>query len=132
MPKEKKEKPIFSRGKMKFPEVKVTGAFFSPEAIVMLFVAVILDLIGLALVIFALDDFFITDIAGLFIIGGWMFLRVGHVTTARKIRKKGKKMGRRVFKRLDLASLIEMIPWVGGLVPAWTLAVYFEIKNNPF
>ena len=137
MPKEikrlrdEKPKPILSRGEMKFPRVDLSPGLFSPEGMVMIFAALFLDLIGFALVIFALDDFFITDIAGLAIIGSWMLFKVGHITTARKTRKMGKKIGKKVFKRLGLSFLIEIIPWIGGLVPAWTLAVYFELKNNP-
>jgi len=130
-PRIEKPKPIFSRGEMKFPEVEVTGILFSPEALLMLSFAIIIDLIGFALFCFALDDFWILDIIGLFIIGTWMIFRTGHVTTGRKIRKTGKKMGKKIFKRSGLAFLIEITPWLGGLIPAWTLAVYFELKNNP-
>lgn len=135
MPKEieknleqEKPKPIFSREPMKFPEVDLGPNFLSPEAFIMLFIAGLLDLIGLLLLCLALDDFWITDIVGLAIIGSWMFLRIGYVITARKVRKR---VGKSIFKRLGLAFLIEIIPWLGGLVPAWTLAVYFELKNNP-
>ena len=131
-PKIEKPKPIFSRGPMKFPKVEVTGILFSPEALVMLSFAIIIDLIGFALFCFALDDFWILDIIGLFVIGTWMIFRTGNITATRALKKKvGGKIGKKIFKRLGLTFLTEITPWVGGLIPAWTLAVYFELKNNP-
>lgn len=48
---------------------------FSPEGIVMLPFAVIIDLIGIILLIFALDDFWITDIIAFTFIGTWSYFR---------------------------------------------------------
>src|SRR4030042_2150928 len=49
--------------------------FFSPEGLIILPLAVVLDLVGIILVCFALDDFFITDIIGFATIGAWSFFR---------------------------------------------------------
>jgi hypothetical protein len=106
------------------------GKLLTPEALVMLFFAVLLDIIGLILLCFALDDFWITDAIGIIGLGGWMLIRTGHVTTTKKAQKQVKKVGKKVLKRLGLATLVEIIPYVGDIAPCWTLAVYFELKNN--
>lgn len=47
------------------------GNFLSPEGLIMLPLAMMLDLTGIILVIFGLDDFFITDAIGWLTIGTW-------------------------------------------------------------
>ena len=99
------------------------GSFTSPEGILMLCVAVILDLVGLILFCLCwlgIDDYGILDVIGLVIIGGWMFIRSGS--------KKG-AIGKKLAKRLGLAFFGELIPFFGGIAPCWTLAVYFELKS---
>lgn len=124
--------------------------FFSPEAIVMLPFAILIDLVGIILVCFALDDFFITDIIALFFIGGWSFFRsqvkgkpqevempsFGEQKRAvRQIKKAGKKTTKAAkwAKRLKwlrpLCIVGEIIPYVGWL-PLWTVFVYFELKYS--
>lgn len=97
----------------------------SPEAIMMLFIAVILDLIGYVLLVAALDDFWLTDIVGVLIIGSWIFTRSGGKRTA----KGNPKM--KGLKRFGLATVVEAIPYVGSLSPSWSIMVYKELKNNP-
>ena len=106
------------------------GNFFSPDAVLMLALAAILDIIGYILIYFGLDDFWITDAIGVISIGGWMFFRTGHVTITKKGKKMIQKTGRKIAKRLGLSFLVEIIPWLGDVSPSWFLAVYFEIKNN--
>ena len=106
------------------------GKFASPEAFIMFLAAGILDLIGLLIFImgtwFAIDDYGILDIIGLATIGSWMLTRSGTITATKGAQKAGKK----IFKRLGLSFLGELIPFFGGAAPCWLLAVYFELKNN--
>ena len=128
----KKAKPILGKeGKPKFPKVDLgpSTSLFGPEAIIMLPFAMMLDLIGFVLICFLLDDFGLLDIIGTVFIGGWMLMRFGGWSG--KPGKKGKKMGRKIMKRLGITLGIELMPWLGGLIPGWTLAVFFELKNNP-
>jgi hypothetical protein len=104
--------------------VSLTG----PEAVAMFMIAFTLDAIGWLLLLFLLDDFFILDIIGFILIGGWLFFRTGNIPTTLKNRKG---IGKKLSKRLGLSTIIEMIPWIGDLVPSWTIAVYYELKNNP-
>ena len=39
-----------------------------------------------------------------------------------------KNLGKKALKRFGLAGLVELIPFLGGLVPAWTIMVYKEMK----
>lgn len=112
------------------------GSLISPEALVFFFAAIMLDLFGL--IIFILDFVFgvglivsaIPDIIGLIFIGSWMYFRTGHITITRRGQKTIKKTGRKLFKRLGLSFLGEIIPVFGDVAFCWTLAVYFELKNN--
>jgi len=116
-------------------ETKKMGAFLSPEALIMFIVAGFLDLIGLIIIILdfigiGLAFSFIPDILGIITIGGWMYFRSGNITISRKAGKTVKTTGRKVFKRLGLASLGELIPVFGDIALCWLLVVYFELKNN--
>jgi len=116
-------------------EVKKMGAFFSPEALIMFMIAGFLDLIGLVLLILdfvgiGLALSFIPDIIGIILIGSWMYFRSGNITISQKAGKTIKKSGRKIFKRLGLAFLGELIPVFGDIALCWLLVVYFELKNN--
>lgn len=117
----------------------MNGSLFSPEAIIMLPLAIILDLIGIILIFFALDDFFITDIIGIVFIVGWIYFRSGTIKVTKKVEKKvGKittekagKMAKKIKKLKwlrPLCILAELIPYIGAL-PSWTILVFFELKS---
>lgn len=55
---------------------------------VMLIIALILDIVGIVLVCFGLDDFFITDIIGFLTVGAWVLLRSGQ-ESGKGIERKG-------------------------------------------
>ena len=97
----------------------------SPEGILMLFVAIILDvIIGLPLLIlsfFGIDDYGMLDIPGIIIIGSWMYFRKG-AGGAKEAAKKG-------LKRFLIALGIEAIPFLGNACPSWTIIVWKELKS---
>lgn len=106
------------------------GGLFGPS-IIMLFLAMAIDAIGLALLLFALDDFFITDVIGIIFIGGWSWFRSGTVQMTRGAASKVGKAGKMVKRLKWLRPLMivgELIPYVGAL-PCWTILVYFELKS---
>ena len=109
-----------------------TGNLFSPEGVIMMTVAVILDLVGIILLLFALDDFFITDIIGIIFISGWMYLRSSTMAVPEKMQERTQKGLAKLFRgkwKKFLTPIIgEVIPYVGAL-PCWTLAVYYEITS---
>ena len=93
----------------------------SPEGILMLLVAGILDFLGLILFFLSWlggDDYGLLDVLGLFIIGGWMFMRTGTFSATKKS-----------IKKIGLTFGIELIPFLGGITPSWIIAVYRELKN---
>lgn len=94
----------------------------SPEGVVMIFCALILDITGLILLLFGLDDFGVTDIIGMLFIGGWAFLRFGTITLGQKAKSTG--------KRFIVSAIIEFIPWIGSLLPTWTIFVITELRKN--
>lgn len=104
--------------------------FFGPEGVIMMTVAIALDLVGLILLIFGLDDFFITDILGIFFIGGWILFRSGTMKVTKKAgakMAKAAKWAKRVRWLRPLLIFAEFIPYVGAL-PCWILLVYSELK----
>lgn len=112
------------------------GAFFSPAALIMLPLAGILDLTGIILVVFGLDDFWITDAIGIFFIGGWIYFHSQTLKTtsgARRRLKRRLKKGVKIAKRLKwlrpLCIVGEFVPYVGAM-PLWTLLVFFELKHS--
>ena len=111
-------------------------AFLSLDAIIFLPFAILLDLIGIVLICFALDDFWITDILGIIFIGGWTYFRSGTVKVTRsageKIKRSVGKMAkwvRRLKWLRPLLIFLEFIPYV-GVLPSWTVLVYLELKYS--
>ncbi len=135
----------------------VGGGIFNlmtPEGIIMMGVAAVLDLIGLLLILFVLDDFWITDIVGTTIIGGWLFFRSGTTPslperakketekeaekaaakaakkaaekTVQKAGAKAAKSGR--WLKPLLLGLSEWVPYL-GVIPFWTILVYSELTR---
>ncbi len=102
----------------------------------MLGTAIMFDLLGL--IIFLLNFVFgiglilsvFVDLAGMFLFGGWMYFRSGHVAISKKTGKPIRKTERKLLKRFGLAFLGEAIPLFGDIAFCWTIAVYFELKNN--
>lgn len=98
----------------------------SPEGILMLCVAGILDGIGLILLLLSwigIDDYGILDILGAVIIGGWMLFRAGDIKGAGKVAQKG-------LKRFGFAFLVELTPFLGSACPSWIILVYKELKDG--
>lgn len=104
------------------------GNLFSPEAVIMLPLAIFIDLIGIILVLFALDDFFITDILGIIIFGSWMFFRSGATQSRPQRRKITKKPPPGPGRKLFSVAIKELIPYLGAF-PWWTIAVWNELKS---
>jgi hypothetical protein len=88
-------------------------------------IALFLDLGGFVILCCGLDDLGILDIIGLFFLGSLMYLRSGTITTT----SRAKKIASKLFKRIGLAFLIEIIPFLGNIAPCWTLAVYYELRG---
>jgi len=127
---EPKEEP--EAEEVKGRETGNIGNLFSPEGVIMLPLAVLLDLIGVILICLGLDDFFITDIVGILLIGGWMFLRSQTIVVPerakQKVEKGLKKLFRGKWSKFLTPIIGELIPYVGAL-PCWTLAVYYELTS---
>jgi len=114
------------------------GALFSPEGVIMMLLAILIDIAGLfCLVLDLVLSLFgifgigtaissVLDVLGLILIGGWMLFRYGQMTGT----KGAKKAGGKLLKRLGLSFLGELIPIFGDVAPCWTLAVYFTLKSS--
>lgn len=127
----------------------------SPETLIILPLAVIIDIIGIILLIFGLDDFWITDAIALFFIGSWSAIRPQPAFEEAEIRmppirqedrkkalgqiqEEAKKISKEVQKAQKAAKTVkwakrlkwlELIPYIGAF-PLWTISVYLTIKNS--
>lgn len=105
---------------------------FTPETFFMLPIALGLDLIGIILVCFGLDDFGITDIIGIGFINTWLLLR-----GKKALHSQGKKGAMSSIKKaftgksskFFTASILELVPYLGCL-PFWTLSVLFNLEEE--
>jgi hypothetical protein len=90
---------------------------------IMLILAAIIDILGLACFFISLTGFLapvaqvfsmILDFVGLILIGGWILFSGGTIPG---------KIASRLLTRVGLAFLVESIPFLGDISPSWTLAV---------
>jgi len=111
----------------------------SPDELIMLIVAVLIDISGFLLLCFGLDDFGFLDIFGLGTIGVWLFLKTGDTSSFQKksavsVKEKRQvivsQLAKRGRKRILKTFLVEVIPIIGSLVPTWIITVVREIKNK--
>jgi len=93
----------------------------------MLSLAFAIDLAGLVILCFGLDDAGILDLIGIAFIGSWMIFKSGKI---KKPTGKGgllKKAFTGKYSKFLLTIGIEEIPYVGGIAFCWTAAVYFAL-----
>mgnify|MGYP005637643995 CR=1 FL=1 len=115
-----------TRKMFKFPPL-------TPETIIMLPWAVMLDAIPWLLLLLGVDDFGILDFVGIITIGLWLFLRKGKTSGLRGKGKGPTGIIRRLFTGRYLKFLTpfvnEIIPYWGTIMPSWTLSVYFNLTE---
>ncbi len=108
----------------------------TPETVIMLPVAFFLDLCGLGLVIFALDDLGLIDIIGIFIFFPWLLIKGEKLPSLAETKGGARIKGSlaKLFKNKHLKFLTPLIgevtPWVGGLGFFWTLSVLFNLEEQ--
>ena len=107
----------------------------SPEGCLILFVAIILDLIGLFFFFLSFAGIgiplsFILDIAGMLIIGGWLFIRTGRLKGKKKNAEFVKKIAKKTGKRFSIAFFVELVPFLGDISPSWTILVFLELMSK--
>lgn len=107
-------------------EAQRGGALFSPEGVMMLTIAAIIDIID-----FLIASLWVLDIIAILIIGVWIYFRSQQITVTRRAAARlGKAMrwARRLRWLRPLLIILEFIPIV-GMLPLWVLVVYFELKQ---
>lgn len=108
----------------------------TPETLIMLPMAFFLDLCGLGIVIFGLDDLGLIDLAGIFIFFPWLLIRGERLPSlaGTKSGARIKEFLTKLFKNKHLKFLTPLIgevtPWVGGLGFFWTLSVLFNLEEQ--
>ena len=115
---------------------QIAGSLLGPEAVIMLFVAVLVDggefLVEFIPVIGQIISIAI-DIFALIFFGLWMWFRSGIITVPKKTGAriaKVTKWTKRIKWLKPACFIIEMIPIVSSVLPLWILVVYLELKNN--
>lgn len=106
---------------------------FTPETFFMLPFAMGLDLIGIILVCFGLDDFGMTDMIGIAFINTWLILR-GKQVMHKQGRKGAVGSAQKIFtgktSKFFAAPFLELIPYLGSLIPFWTVSVIFNLEEE--
>ena len=117
-------------------------AIISPEGVAMLSLAGILDIIGIICCIF--DIFFgvgeipswISDGVGIIFISSWMWFRSGRVVIPERAKERADRGLTRVLRKLFrgkfkkfLTPIIGEVAPVVGVLPFWTLCVYYELTS---
>ena len=133
-------------GETEKPKIGI-ARILSVEGMIFLPMAVILDLVSIALICFGLDDFGITDIIGIIFIGGWVLFRSFFKFSDLDVEapaRIGKAAAEKRQQRKEIVQTIkqtvktsktpikaicfigELIPYIGAL-PFWTFLVYDEL-----
>lgn len=113
-----------------------TGALFSPEGILMMGIAILLDLASLICVFLILVfgiGFILAKIVyffGLIIISVWVFFRSGALPGKEKTGEKMKKGLVDFFKKNWKKLAGKAVPAIGDALPIWTWTVYSELTGK--
>lgn len=103
------------------------GVLFSPEGVIMLLMAALIDFLD-----FITGSFFVVDIFAILFIGGWMLFRSGSMKVTKRAGAriaKVAKWAKRLRWLRPLLIFLEFIPII-GVLPLWTLVVYFELRYS--
>ncbi|MDD5569218.1 MAG: hypothetical protein PHG23_02285 [Candidatus Pacebacteria bacterium] len=100
---------------------------FSPETVIMIPLAIGLDAIGYCLIAFGLDDFCLCDIIGMFFFGGWLAAKTGN---GGGIKTGAQKIYEKLWPRFFGAAAVELVPYVGSLVPTWVILVISVLNDQ--
>ena len=120
-------------------EMKGLMALLTPEGLIFMPLAILLDIAGLLLAIFVVSEVFsyISDFIGLVSIGFWTYFRASFRSQEAKAKithgaaerlTKLAKTARRLRWLRPLLIILEFVPFVGA-APCWTLLVYFELQS---
>jgi hypothetical protein len=99
------------------------GAVISPEGVIMLPIAVIIDVLD-----FLIGSLLILDIVAILTIGVWIYFHSQQVAVTKGAAARLNKWARRLKWLRPVMIILEFIPIV-GMLPLWTLLVYFELKQ---
>jgi hypothetical protein len=99
------------------------GAVISPEGVIMLPIAVIIDVLD-----FLIGSLFILDIVAILTIGVWIYFHSQQLAVTKGAAARLSKWARRLRWLRPVMIILEFIPIV-GMLPLWTLLVYFELKQ---
>lgn len=102
----------------------------SPATLIMLPLAIGLDVIGIILLCFGLDDLGITDIIGIVFIDTWLYFQ-------RRKKAKNNSGLAGFFKNLFTGNItkyivptaVELTPYVGAF-PTWTFSVLINLSQD--
>jgi hypothetical protein len=102
----------------------------TPATIFMLPLAVGLDVAGILLLCFGLDDFGITDAIGIVFIDTWLFFQGSRTVKGnRGLSGFFQKAFKGNVAKYVTPTTLEMIPYVGAL-PMWTISILYNLSQD--
>jgi len=100
------------------------------EAIIVIPIALILDLIGpiLTILVITIPFAWLTDVIGLILLGSWSFFRSGKIPITKKLIRLLKRPGLAYFGEFLEGTFL--LPLTFDLIPCWTALVIFELLSD--
>ncbi|MDP2664165.1 MAG: hypothetical protein Q8P08_01885 [bacterium] len=100
------------------------------EAVIVIPIALILDLIGPILTVFGITIpiAWLMDVIGLATLGLWSFFRSGKMPITKKLMRFVKRPG--LAYAGELAEGTFLLPITFDLIPCWTVLVIFELLKD--
>lgn len=111
------------------------GIFFSPEGVIMMTMALVVDISQLATELIPLINLvvpFLMDLFAIFFIGGWMYMRSRTLQVTQKTALrigKAAKWAKRLRWLRPLFIFLEFIP-IANSLPLWAILVFMELKYS--
>jgi len=103
----------------------------TPETVIMLTYALMLDFAGLIVTVCVLDDAGILDIVGMLTIFPWLIIRNKRVTVKEGgIMGKVKNLFTNKYLKFLTPAIGELTPVLGGIGFFWTATVLFNITET--
>lgn len=104
-----------------------SAGLLSPEGVMMLTIAAILDFFSAILAPTIILPKIIY-VLGFIIIGGWQFFRSGTLPGKKKDKGIAMALTKKFFKKHWKKLAAKAIPFFGDIIPFWTITVYSELK----
>ncbi len=108
--------------------------FIDPVIIMMTILSLTMDAVSLLLTLTGLCALSFINYIGAFFLISIMYVHTGSIMSKKSSSKMQavlkKQFKKKIFKKIGLSALIEIIPLIGGIIPVWTISTYLHLKQS--